>query len=123
MKITHKHLEGQHACYEHLDLFDKLFPTGAEITLENLQTAAAAGLDIDWMVSHFVLTTEQKYYSSAYWRKIKPACHNYTVKRHELGYISEEDYRRQDRILATEFFKACVKPAWALVKEGEKHNA
>ena len=123
MKITVDWLVEHNACDSQVEVFEKVFPDGADITLENLQTAADAGLDIDWLISHFVLTTEQKYYSSAYWRKIKPACHNYTVKRHELGYISEEDYRRQDRILATEFFKACVKPAWALVKEGEKHNA
>src|SRR3989304_2171449 len=53
MKVTVEMLKKMGACgwkdeAEQVGLFKRTFPSGAEITRENLETARDAGLDLDW---------------------------------------------------------------------------
>ena len=48
MRITIKRLKAVKACTNQVKLFETLYPTGVEPTVENMTHAAAAGLEVDW---------------------------------------------------------------------------
>ena len=50
MKITKEHLESLNAREEHVELFVKTFPEGAEINKENVILAQKVGIDIAWFL-------------------------------------------------------------------------
>ena len=49
MRVTRAWLRRRGACKEGLRLFSKIFPKGAEVTVENVIKAQRAGLDISWL--------------------------------------------------------------------------
>ena len=49
MRITAEWLERHEACYEQAHFFGSIWPDGMDVTLENLQQAQAAGLDVFWL--------------------------------------------------------------------------
>ena len=57
MKITHKWLVAQRACFEQLDLFDATFGSEVEVTRAVLAKHGAA-FDLTWLANH-LLTPEQ----------------------------------------------------------------
>jgi hypothetical protein len=60
MTITVKWLEAKAACPSQVKRFKRMFPRGARLTLDNLQRAAKANLDIDWFVrAYFGLESAQ----------------------------------------------------------------
>lgn len=51
MRITADLLLGLGACEAQIELFDFVFPDGADLTRENARLALDAGLEIDWLVA------------------------------------------------------------------------
>lgn len=52
IKITSKWLRRRGACSEQIDEFNKVFPDGAEPTLENLEHAKRVDLDTSWLLRY-----------------------------------------------------------------------
>lgn len=52
IKITSKWLRRRGACSDQIDEFNKVFPDGAEPTLENLEHAKRVDLDISWLLRY-----------------------------------------------------------------------
>lgn len=51
MKITAKMLRDLDACEEEVEVFERLWPTGAYVTCANVAIARAHALDIDWFIA------------------------------------------------------------------------
>jgi len=49
MRITHQLLVDLTACEPEREAFDKIWPDGAEVTIENATRAVEAGLDLLWL--------------------------------------------------------------------------
>lgn len=65
MKITVEYLKELEACEAQVKLFDETFPGGAELTLENLQRAASAELDIAWLARRVLSAPAREAYEQA----------------------------------------------------------
>ena len=52
--ITHAWLAERKACKEQLDIFDKEWPDGMELTKENLLKCAALQLNLNWIAEHYL---------------------------------------------------------------------
>ena len=52
--ITHKWLAERKACKEQLDIFDKEWPDGMELTKENLLKCAELQLNLTWFAKHYL---------------------------------------------------------------------
>ena len=50
MQVTVELLKEHKACKEEIKLFERLYQDGVELTNENLQLAAKAGLDCGWFL-------------------------------------------------------------------------
>ena len=50
--VTREYLIRHNATCEALQLFDTVFPNGAEFTLQNCLKAARAGLSLEWFTCH-----------------------------------------------------------------------
>ena len=66
MKITVEILEKFNACEDQIILFKKIFPKGAEPTMENLLLAYDEGLDILWIGDNIFPQEYKKFRDSAY---------------------------------------------------------
>lgn len=62
MRITTKLLKKYDACEDQVDLFDSLFPDGAEVTEATCLKANASNIDFDWACQH--LLKDQKVYEA-----------------------------------------------------------
>jgi len=60
MKITVELLESNKAYGPQVAIFRKLWPEGAEVTLENCHKAAAAGLDLHWAAENLLPAPARK---------------------------------------------------------------
>ena len=65
MKITKDYLWGREACPDQFNLFAETFPDGAEITRDNLLTAARAGLNVGWLARRVLKATAWAAYDGA----------------------------------------------------------
>ena len=65
MKITKKLLKSLKACDEQVELFNKTFPSGTEITKEACLTAASVGIDFDWACNNLLNCDQRKAYEEA----------------------------------------------------------
>ena len=74
MKITEDYLRRRNACLKQTNLFVETFPDGAEITLDNLLTAAKAELDVDWLARRALSGPARAAYAEAK-AAARAACH------------------------------------------------
>lgn len=58
MKITKGYLTRLRACQEGIDLFNSVFPSGADVTVQNIEKAVERGLPFLWF-SYQVLTPKK----------------------------------------------------------------
>lgn len=65
LRVTAKWLEKMKACEGQVELFKKVFPRGAAVTLKNLRKAKEAGLELYWLVD--TLSNMGSYIDSAMW--------------------------------------------------------
>lgn len=79
MRITKKLLEKHDACSPQVELFEELFPRGAEVNIANMMLADAAGLDTEWV--HYALAddAQQSEFRRLYDELISPLERQVTV--------------------------------------------
>jgi len=65
MKVTAKQLRGKDACDKPVDVFQKEWPEGVEITLDVLQRAMELKLDLDWFADSFLPASASEAYEKA----------------------------------------------------------
>ena len=65
MKITKQQLVAAHVCPNQVKIFDKEWPDGAEITLENYLLAVKLDLNVDWFAKNIFSAPAQKAYDEA----------------------------------------------------------
>lgn len=56
MIITYDMLKEHRACELELRMFAKIWPDGAELTMENLRIAWEEGLNLNWLCGHFLIS-------------------------------------------------------------------
>lgn len=84
--VTTDTLRKYRACPEQVKLFKLTFPDGAQLTLENLQAAAKAGLDVDW----FAMLILRGKARDAYYQATAPAREAYE----QAEALAEEAYQQ-----------------------------
>jgi len=92
--ITAKMLEDAKACPGQVRLFRKLFGEKAKVTVKNCRKAAAAGLDLDWLLLNLLPESAWAAYEAAVDPKAETFVSVITEarrKRH-LSKISWEEY-------------------------------
>ena len=60
--ITVAFLEDCCACEDQVEIFEKEWPKGAEVTKENVIRALELGLDLDWLVCGFASAVQFEYW-------------------------------------------------------------
>ena len=69
MRITRAWLVRREACAEQVAIFNAEWPTGAELTRDNLRRAAVSNLDLDWLARHMLNPASRR----AYYEAMAPA--------------------------------------------------
>jgi hypothetical protein len=116
VKITKTWLKERGACEDQLELFDKLYPDGVELTRAALIEAANAGLHVDWLEDQLdiksILRNEYEHQKillwTEYWRQIAPLWAEYERERtplwrSALSTGSWAEYERQKEPLQNEY--------------------
>ena len=86
-KILASDLRAEKACESEVKRFEREWPDGAELTLENCQKAAEMDFDLGWFSLWFLSPKARKVYLKA----VAPAIEVYAWKVHALA-VACEDY-------------------------------
>ena len=107
MKITAKYLKTLSPCPKEFRKFKKLFPDGAEPTMDNLLLAHDSGLNVMWFGPRGLLGRAYNDYmeiaypaSTKYWKEID--------KLHDDGELTYQGVADRSDVLLEDYMEMCI---------------
>ena len=64
-RISHRWLTRHEACSDQVDIFDREWPDGADLTAQNIRRAAELHLDLHWLAIHILKAVAWRAYEEA----------------------------------------------------------